>query len=96
VHALPARLDAQLLETNGVMLLDALTPAGQVGDAYGWRETLRELEQDWFAPLLGTLRKIGPHGLRLIDPVNGKALHLHASDAWKFWRRPQPLISMLT
>ncbi|MDP1646567.1 MAG: hypothetical protein Q8K35_03910 [Thiobacillus sp.] len=95
VHALPSHLDAQLLETNGVMLLDALTRAGQVGDAYGWREALRELEQDWFVPLLGTLRKIGPHGLRLIDPVNGKILHLHTSDAWKFWRRPQPLISML-
>jgi len=96
VHALPSHLDAQSLETNGVMLLDALTRAGQVGDAYGWRETLRELEQDWFVPLLGTLRKIGPHGLSLIDPVNGKKLTLHASDAWKLWRRPHPLISMLT
>lgn len=95
VHALPAHPDAQLLESDGVILLDALTRAGQVGDTYGWREALRELEQGWFVPLRNALRKIGPHGLRLIDPVNGKALHLHARDAWKFWRRRRNLISLL-
>ncbi|MHB1188375.1 hypothetical protein [Thiobacillus sp.] len=92
----PAHFDARLLKTDGIILLDALTRSGQVGDACGWRESLRELEQAWFAPLLGSLRKIGPHGLRLHDPVNGKALHLHARDAWKLWRRPHRLISMLT
>lgn len=95
VDALPARLDAKLLETDGVVLLDALTVAGQVGDAYGWREALRGLEQDWFVPLLSALRKIGPHGLRLLDPVSGKALFLHPQDAWKLWRRPQRLLSAL-
>jgi len=96
VQALPAHWDAQLCGSDGVILLDTLTQAGQVGDACGWREALRELEQDWFVPLVGMLRKIGPRGLRLLDPVNGKALHLHARDAWKFWRRPHRLISMLT
>jgi len=96
VHALPTQLEAPLLGGDGIILLDALTRSGQCGDACGWREALRELEQDWFVPLLGMLRKIGPHGLRLLDPVNGRALHLHARDAWKFWRRPHRLISMLT
>lgn len=96
VHALPAHPDAALLEPDGIVLLDALTRAGQVGDAYGWREALRELEQDWFVPLLGALRRIGPHGLRLIDPVNGKALHLRARDAWRVWRRSRNLITMLS
>jgi hypothetical protein len=95
VQALPARLNASLFEHDGVILLDALTQAGQVGDSYGWREALRGLEQDWFVPLLGSLRRIGPQGLRLLDPVGGQALHLHARDAWRFWRRPRPLISML-
>jgi hypothetical protein len=84
-----------LFDSDGVILLDALTRAGQVGDPYGWREALRGLEQGWFVPLLGTLRRIGPQGLRLLDPVNGQALHLHARDAWKFWRRPRRLASML-
>jgi hypothetical protein len=57
---------------------------------------MRQLEQDWFEPLRRMLNKIGPHGLRLLDPVNGKALHLHARDAWRFWRRSRRLISMLT
>jgi hypothetical protein len=96
VQALPAHRDAELFGSDGVILFDTLTQAGQVGDAYGWRETLRELEQDWFAPLLGVLRKIDPQGLRLMDPVSGKALHLHPRDAWKFWRRPRSLISMLS
>jgi len=93
---LHAHLDARLFESEGIILLDALTLAGQTGDAYGWREALRELEQDWFVPLLGTLRKIDAQGLRLMDPVSGKALHLHPRDAWKFWRRPRSLISMLS
>ncbi|MDO9469020.1 MAG: hypothetical protein Q7J36_17095 [Thiobacillus sp.] len=96
VQALPAHPDTQAFAADGIMLLDALTRAGQVGDAYGWREALRELEQDWFVPLLGTLRKIGPQGLRLLDPVGGKVLHLHRRDIWKFWRRPRSLISMLS
>lgn len=96
LQALPAQLDARLLGTDGVILLNALTLAGQVGDAYGWREALRELEQDWFVPLRRMLRTIGPQGLQLMDPVSGKALHLHPRDAWKVWRRPRRLISMLS
>jgi hypothetical protein len=96
VQALPAQLDAQLLKVSGIILLDGLIPSGQVGDACGWREGLRQLEQDWFVPLLGMLRRIGPPGLRILDPVNGKALHLQARDAWKIWRRPHSLISMLS
>ncbi|HQS82999.1 MAG TPA: hypothetical protein PKV42_11130 [Thiobacillus sp.] len=96
VRALPTHRDAQLFSGEGVILLDNLTPTGQIGDAYGWREALRELEQGWFVPLQGTLRTIRPQGLRLLDPVSGKALHLHPRDAWKVWRRPRPLISMLS
>ncbi|MHB1023483.1 MAG: hypothetical protein ACYC0Z_13845 [Acidobacteriaceae bacterium] len=95
VLPLPEQMDISLLETAGVMLLDNLTHAGQYGDAYGWREALRGLERDWFVPLHDTLRRRGPRGLVLNDPVNGKTLRLHASDAWKFWRRPRDLGSML-
>jgi len=94
-QALPAHPDTQAFAADEIMLLDALTRAGQVGDAYGWREALRELEQDWFVPLRGALGRIGPSGLRLLDPISGHALHLHAPDAWKFWRRRRSLISQL-
>jgi len=95
MQSLPARLDTSLLETAGVIVLDELTPAGQCGDAYGWREAVRVLEENWFAPLLGALRTVGAQGVRLVDPVNGQALHLCAGDAWKIWRRPRSLISIL-
>jgi len=95
VLPLPEQMDISQLETAGVMLLDDLTHAGQYGDAYGWREALRGLERDWFAPLQDALRRSGPGGLILNDPVNGKTLRLHASDAWKFWRRRRDLVSML-
>ncbi len=95
VHPLPTHLEQALLKTTGVVLLDQLARAGACGDAYGWRETMRMLENDWFAPLLGALRTLGPRGLRLADPVNGQALLLQAHDAWKIWRRPRPLITML-
>jgi len=77
-----------------VIQLDELTPAGQCGDAYGWREALSAMERDWFVPLLGALRRIGPQGLQLTDPVNGKTLHLQRADAWKIWRRPKKLLSI--
>lgn len=95
VHPLPERLDQSLLKMAGVILLDDLMPAGQCGDAYGWREAIRLLETNWLAPLLGALRTAGAHGLQLADPLNGRSLQLHASDAWKLWRRPRDLISML-
>ena len=94
VHPLPTHWTAQLLVADAIIVLDGLTQAGQYGDAYGWREALREMEQNWFEPILSSLRKIDPQGLHLIDPVNGKALHLQANDAWKIWRRPQRLTSL--
>ncbi|MFO7543337.1 MAG: hypothetical protein R6W97_11120 [Thiobacillus sp.] len=92
---LPARLERDLLKTEGVVLLDQLSPAGLCGDAYGWREAIRAMETDWFAPLLNALGAIHPSGLRVFDPTSGKALHLKRGDAWKIWRRPRSLSSML-
>ncbi len=95
VWPLPSMLNKSLLETGGVILLDDLIVAGQNGDAYGWREAIRTLEANWFGPLLGALRAIGPQGLQLLDPVNGKTLRLQRADAWRIWRRSRGLASML-
>ena len=94
-NTLPGQLSAQLLGTQGVVVLDTLAESGQVGDAWGWREAMRDLERDWFAPLQSLLRKAGPHGVRLLDPDHGKALHLTAGDAWRVWRRPRSLLDRL-
>ena len=95
VHPLPAQPDKTLLKTEAIVVLDELTRAGQCGDAFGWRESIRSLEANWFVPLLDAIRSIGPQGLHLVDPVNGKALHVQRTDAWKIWRRQQSLSSAL-
>lgn len=94
-NTLPGQLSAQLLGTQDVVVLDTLAESGQVGDAWGWREAMRDLERDWLAPLQSLLRKAGPHGVRLLDPDHGKALHLSAGDAWRVWRRPRSLLDRL-
>lgn len=84
----PARPDAGLLQSDAVVVLDALADAGRAGDPWGWREAVRTLERDWFVPMLAGLRGVGAHGLQVADPVSGRSVHLTAGDAWRFWRRP--------
>jgi hypothetical protein len=96
VQPLPACLDERLLAPASLILLDALTPAGQSGDAYGWREALRALESAWFAPLRQALRRLPRAGVRLVDPVHGQMLTLRRTDAWKIWRRPRGLCAQLS
>ena len=95
VRPLPAQLEAPLLDRESIVVLDELTPAGQNGYPFGWREALRTLEADWFAPLLAALRRRGRPDLHLADPISGKALLLRQADVWKIWRRPRSLISLL-
>lgn len=89
VLPLPPRLQASLLESADVVVIDALTTAGETGDPYGWREAIRGLEQSGFAPLLGALRMASLRRVRILDPVNGAALELRRGDVWKLWRRPR-------
>ena len=96
LHTLPSHMELKLLPMHGVILLDQLVSAGQYGDAYGWREAIRALERDWFAPLRQSLGRIDPAGVRLIDPVNGTSLLLKRADAWKFWLRPRCLAAPAT
>jgi hypothetical protein len=91
----PSYLEKAMLEAEGVTLLDELAEVGECGDAYGWRDAIRGLEKNWFVPLLESLREVGPAGLCLMDPVNGKALHLQRVDTWKIWKRPRNLTSIL-
>jgi hypothetical protein len=91
----PPHLEKSMLDGEGVILLNELAQTGECGNAYGWRDAIRGLEKEWFTPLLGSLRTVGPAGLYLMDPVNGKALHLQRINAWKIWKRPRRLTSLL-
>ena len=95
LHPTPTKLEKSLIQKRSVIQLDALTPAGLCGDAYAWREALRAMEQDWFAPLLSALRTIDSQGLHLSDPVNGKSHYLRQTDIWKIWRRSRKLLAFV-
>lgn len=83
---------------NHLLVLDSLSGKTQYGDAYGWRESLKQLEHDWFAPLLAGLKQgrinrltitaIGEHGSRNFSVNRG--------DLWKFWRTQKPLYAYAT
>lgn len=83
--------------TAHLVILDDLRGAAEYGDAYGWREALKHMEQAWFAPLLGALKQRRPSALR-ITATNGQhavSFDVTPRDLWKLWRRPRPLPSYM-
>lgn len=54
------------------------------GDFEAWLEAMRNFEQDWLTPLLGSRQPF-----RLIDPLHGTRFAWHSIYRWKFWRHPQ-------
>src|SRR5512143_3340454 len=96
VSPLPLRLDGHLLAPGSIFVLDELARAAQCGDAYGWREALRTLEGNWFEPLLRNLHRLPRSGAHRVDPINGRAILLRRTDAWKIWRRPHSLQALLS
>ena len=55
----------------------------------------RDLERDWFAPLLQSLKKKQLNAVRCHFDVHGMTftLHLKPRDIWKFWRKASPITS---
>lgn len=84
---LPDHVDP--LPCNGAVVLDALAPHAESGDVLGWRAAAAALDQAWFAPLKHV--EWGAEGLRIIDPVNGRGIHLDRLDRYRIWRRARPL-----
>ncbi|MDN5934981.1 MAG: phosphoglycerate mutase [Nitrosospira sp.] len=76
-----------------LVVLDTLLGKARYGDAYGWREGLKELERNWFAPLW-TMAKQGR-----LDRLTLTAVHesktrnfsLQRGDWRKLWRKTKPL-----
>jgi hypothetical protein len=55
----------------------------------------RDLERDWFAPLLQSLKKKQLNAVRCHFGVHGMTftLHLKPRDIWKLWRKASPITS---
>lgn len=88
---------SEVLDGENVALvhLDRLLAPAQYRDAWGWRDTIAQLEADWFAPLLVALKsgRISQLTLLTHGPA-GFSANVTRSDLWKFWRRARPLTSL--
>jgi len=89
--ALPTNVKAwQQSITSGrhLVFLDSLHGKSQYGDAYGWRESLKELERDWFDPLLAILKKglINQIAITTINKDYARSFSITRSNLCKFWR----------
>lgn len=72
--------------------LDRLQAAAQYRDAWGWREGLNQLEQDWFAPVLQAMHQGAVSELRIQSHGDaGLSAGLSRADLWKFWKRAHAL-----
>lgn len=84
--SMDARIDQ---DRPDVVLLETLVAAGQSGDAFGWREGVREMDK-----LLQGLLQEG-RGFTLADPIGGRACAWHKTCQFKLWRRPSRLVDAL-
>ena len=93
---LPADADAWQAAAqpgNHLITLGVLLGKAQYGDAYGWRESIKEVERRWFDPLWRMLKQGRLSQLRLIalDESSVKNFTIMHGDSRKFWRRQKPL-----
>jgi hypothetical protein len=102
LHAAPAGANAaQWLEaaarlgrdSRHLVVLDQLLLPARHGDLAQWRGRLAGLEQEWFSPLLGALRKRRVTGLSLVGlgPERCLQFDLTPSTLLRFWRGSVPL-----
>jgi hypothetical protein len=93
--AFDALAEALQGESAALVHLDRLLAPAQYRDAWGWRDTLMQLEADWFVSLLAALKtgRISQLTLTTHGPA-GFSATVTRSDLWKFWRRARPLTSL--
>jgi hypothetical protein len=96
-HTLPDDAAGLLRASTGegvaLVVLEPLRNAARRGDAHAWRESLQQLEHDWFAPLLDALRqeRIGMLSLHALGPEAALSAEATRGDLRRFWRRVKPL-----
>ena len=76
------RSDRQLI------FLNSLYGKSQYGDAYGWRESLKDLEKNWFMPVLNMLKTniINQLTITTINEGVARDFFITKNNLYKFWR----------
>ena len=75
-----------------LVVLDVLHGKAQYEDAYGWRESLKYLEQNWFEPVLHMLRQsvLTQVVITAVGGAKTRNFTVRSGDLRKFWRRQKP------
>ncbi|WON72789.1 phosphoglycerate mutase [Nitrosospira sp. Is2] len=78
---------------NHLVVLDSLHGKAQYHDPYGWRESLKQLDHNWFGPLWAMLKQGEIDQVTLTSLENKKVRNfaVRRSDLRKFWRRPKAI-----
>jgi hypothetical protein len=78
---------------NHLLVLDALLGKAKYRDAYNWRETLKNLEKNWFSPLYKALKKgrINQLIITTLNENSSQDFAIARSNLWKFWSISRPL-----
>lgn len=91
----------ELLQTeiagNHLIVLDTLLGKAKYRDAYRWRETLKDMERNWFSPLHMALRKgkIKQLTITALHENSSQDFVIMRSNLWKFWLMIKPLSSYI-
>ena len=93
-HGRPASFSAMLGQAgaNPLVVLEQLLPRAAQEDGEGWRNTLEQLDGDWFMPLKKGLGNPVDRTSLIAPTVYGE-LHytLSAGERWKFWKKGKTL-----
>lgn len=98
-HALPENAEELLQHSDSsgeqLVFLDNLQSFASYRDAFHWRNELVKIEQNWFVPLLGALKKrqITRLKLTVIGKHSTRNFMLTPRSLWKFWAAVHPLES---
>lgn len=76
-----------------LVVLDMLQGNASYSDAYGWRESLKELEKNWFEPLFAMAKqgKFQQLKLSVLGKNGHKDFTIRPGDTKKFWRMAKPI-----
>jgi hypothetical protein len=79
--------------SNHLAVLDMLLGKAQYVDAYGWRESLKNLEQNWFEPSLAMLKQgqIAQLTVTAMGKTSTRNFTVRTGDLRKFWRKTKPI-----
>lgn len=102
VHSVPDTAAAWLEQApdgTSLAVLTGLDAAAAYGNLVEWRQEIERLDQRWFGPLVGMLRRGELASLRITatdDVEKGFTAALHRRHLWRFWRRRHPFCSLLS